>query len=271
MATQDMGSWFLRTAARKGRKATGRSQRQVGDEVDRSTDTVRAWEQGRTDIPLQAIEALARACGMSNEIAMYMRKVAKARKNGHPIEADMRFNALFIALAEEYSGDIFKWDATLIPGPLQTEAYHYTVVRLAEQATDEQLNRGWAFKTQRRKALEARKDNPQIKFLLGETAMLQLRQVSEQLYREQTAYLTECAERPGWEIQILTEPVPGREGTFEIYKPGGSELSCPSFVYIEVHDSSWCIDDPVRIESYDEFRKKRWHRAIRIEDYRYDD
>lgn len=268
MATQDMGWWFLKTMVRKARAKSGKSQREVGDEVFRSIDTIRDWEKGRTDIPLQSIEVLARACEMSDELIMYMQQVAKARKQGLPIEADMRYNALFISLAEEYCGYIFKWDSNLIPGPLQIKAYHYTVARKTNpEATDQDVDDAWDFKTERRIAVEVRIDEPQLQFLIGEGALLQLRQESEELYREQLAYLKECARHPGWDIRILPGPVSASQGNFDIYKPGNSERACPPFVYTEGFDSSWCIDEPERVASYDDFRKKWWNVAIRIEDY----
>lgn len=271
MAEQDSGKWFLRTMVRKGRTATGRSQREVGDEVDRSKDTVGDWEKGKTDIPILAIDGLASACHLSAEIRSYMKAVARARKHGTPIEADMRYNALFLALAEEYCGFIFKFDALLIPGPLQRKEYHYTVVRIAEQASDEKLDRGWPFKEERAEALAARTDRPTIMFLIGEAALLYLRSISEDLYRKQMAHLRMWAKKPGVLIRILKDPVPARLGTFSIYMPGDNRLACPPFVYTEIADSSWCISDPDRITRYDEIRKKLWKMAIRIEVYQDDD
>ncbi|GAB3645825.1 hypothetical protein [Glycomyces tarimensis] len=34
----------------------GQSQREIGEEIDRSTDTVRAWELGRHEVPAHSIE-----------------------------------------------------------------------------------------------------------------------------------------------------------------------------------------------------------------------
>ncbi|WP_157930762.1 Scr1 family TA system antitoxin-like transcriptional regulator [Glycomyces xiaoerkulensis] len=267
MAEQDMGWWFLKTVARKARNASGKSQREVGDEIYRSDDTIRGWEKGKTDIPLQSIEPLAKACGMSDELTKYMTVVAEARKQGLPIEADMRYNVLFITLAEEYSPFIFKWDALLIPGPLQQESYHYRVVRMAENAADEALDRGWASKTERREILESRTDGPLVQFLIGEAALLLLKEVSEELCQEQLAHLKEYGTRSGWEVRILREPVPARNSAFSIYNSGGSGLACPDFVYTEGHDRSWCIDDPSRVTGYDDFREQKWKTATRIEDY----
>ncbi|MFC3493928.1 Scr1 family TA system antitoxin-like transcriptional regulator [Glycomyces rhizosphaerae] len=272
MAEQDSGRWFLRTMIRKGRNTTGRSQREVGDEVDRSKDTISDWEKGKTDIPILAIDGLASACNLSAEICSYMKSVARARKNSTPIEADMRYNALFLALAEEYSGFIFKFDILIIPGPLQIRVYHDNVVRVIDPfATDEDLEDGWGFKEERAESLEARTDLPTVHFLIGEGALLMLRQISEEIYQEQMAHLRSWAQKPGIVIRILRAPVPVRLGSFDIYKPGRNKLASPPFVYTEIADSSWCISDPDRIAGYDEIRKMLWNLAIRIEDYHDDD
>lgn len=272
MVIEDSSWWFLKTMSRKHRIKSGRTQKEVGDAIDRSEDTVRAWELGRADIPLVLVELYAKACGMDRESAGYMRMVATARKRGEPIEADARFNALFIALAEETSGNIFKFDALIIPGPLQTRAYHYTVMRMVEPvASQDRLDKGWAFKEQRAQALDDRTDKPTIMFLIGGAALLQLREISEELYQDQLAHLRKWARKPGVSIRILRTPVYARYGNFDIYKPGDNEAACPSFVYTETVDSSWCIADSTRLGSYDDLRKKLWKMAIRIEVYHDDD
>ncbi|GAA2147627.1 Scr1 family TA system antitoxin-like transcriptional regulator [Glycomyces algeriensis] len=272
MVIEDSAWWFLKTMGRTHRIRSHRTQKEVGDAIPRSEDTVRAWELGRADIPVALADLYGKACGMDDESAGYMRMVAAARKRGEPIQADTRFNALFISLAEQYSGFIFKFDALVIPGPLQLHGYHYDVVRLAEPfATSAWLDNGWKFKETRQRALKERVDRPTIQFLIGESALLQLRQVSEELYQGQMAHLRNWAKRPGVSIRILRGPVLAKRSNFEIYEPGDNDLACPPFVYTESVDSSWCIDDPSRIPSYDDLRKKLWKMAIRIEVYHDDD
>lgn len=268
MVIEDSSWWFLKTMSRKHRIKSGRTQKEVGDAIDRSEDTVRAWELGRADIPLVLVELYAKACGMDDESAGYMKMVAAARKKGEPIQADTRFNALFISLAEQFSGFIFKFDALVVPGPLQLHGYHYDVVRLAEPyATAVWLDNGWEFKEARQRALEVRTDKPTIQFLIGESALFQLLQVSEELYQRQMTHLRLWAKKPGVSIRIFRGPVLAKRSNFEIYEPGDNNLACPPFVYTESVDSSWCIDDPSRIASYDDLRKKLWKMAIRIEVY----
>lgn len=268
MVIEDSAWWFLKTMGKTYRIKSGRTQKEVGDAIPRSEDTVRAWELGRADIPIALADAYGKACGMDEESAGYMRMVATARKQGVAIEADMRYNALFLALSEEYSCIIFKWDALLIPGPLQLRDFHYTVVRrTAPEATDKEIDGGWKFKKERAETLESRTDRPTMNFLIGEAALLFLRKISENLYQAQMAHLGKWAQKPGVSIRILEGPVPAHEGSFSIYEPGESTLACPPFVYTEIADSSWCINEPARIASYDDIRKTLWNRAIRIEDY----
>ncbi|WP_157930496.1 Scr1 family TA system antitoxin-like transcriptional regulator [Glycomyces xiaoerkulensis] len=265
---EDTGRWLIRTLVRKYRILSGLSQREIGDRIFRSDDTIRAWELGRHDIPLSILEPLCRAVGMDEEFVRYMTMVAVARKNGHAVEADMRLNAIFLAAGEEYFGEIFKWDAILIPGPLQNERYHYEFASGTEPgSSQEYIDNGWTFKVERRKALESRQDGPLVQFMFSESTLLQLRQASEELYQEELDYLIESAEVPGWEIRVLTEPVPTGHNTLEIYKRGNSKYAGPPFVYTEGYDSTLCIADPVRVGRYDEFPKTWLKRSIRIEDY----
>jgi transcriptional regulator with XRE-family HTH domain len=272
MVIEDSAWWFLKTMGRKHRIKSGRTQKEVGDAIDRSEDTIRAWELGRTDIPAVLVELYAKACGIDDESALYMKKVAAARRKGKPIEADARYNAMFIALAEGTCGFIFKFDALIVPGPLQTRSFHYTVMPMVEpNASKQRLDKGWLFKEDRAKDLADRTDKPTIMFLIGEAALLQLRRISEDLYQEQMSHLLKWARKPGVSIRILRTPIYARYGNFDIYKPGDNELSCPPFVYTESIDASWCSDDDSRIERYDVIRRKLWKMAIRIEVYQDDD
>ncbi|MFC3493522.1 Scr1 family TA system antitoxin-like transcriptional regulator [Glycomyces rhizosphaerae] len=272
MARTELGAWFIQMMMRKGRIRQDLTQREIAEEVHIATDTYRAYEAGRSCPTPASIKALAKACGISDEIAEYMVNVAVARRKGHAIEADTRFNTLFIALAEAHYGFFFKFDASMIPGPLQLQEYHYIVVRLSEPlATEHFLDGGWKFKDERQQTIEARTDRPVMQFLIGETALLQLRAISEELYQDQMAHLRRWARRPGVFIRVLRGPVPAQRSNFSIYMEGESDLAGPSIAYTETIDSSWVIDDSLRIARYDEFRKALWKKAIRIEVYHDDD
>lgn len=271
MAQTELGSWFTRMMLRKGRLILDKTQREIAEEVCYSTDTYRAYEAGRATPPAKTIKGLASACGLSAETAEYMVQVALSRRNGEALEADQRFNALFIALAEQHYGFFFKFDALMIPGILQLQKYHYIVARLAEPGSDEWVDNGWDFKDGRQQTIAARTDRLEMHFLIGEAALLHLRQISEELYRDQMAHLQRWARKSGVKIRVLPGPVLAQRSNFDIFMEGSSKLAGPPFAYTEVLDSSWLIDDPTRIASYDEVRKMLWKKAIRIEVYQDDD
>lgn len=272
MAKTESGIWFIRMMLRTGREAMGKTQEQVARQCHLSTDTYRAYEAGRSSPPAKNIEALARACGYDEEKAAYMVKAAGGREEWEALEADQRYNALYIALAERFYGEIFKFDALMIPGPLQLQGYHYIVVRMADPlASDEFTDGGWDFKEERQGAIEARTDQPVMRFLIGETALIQLRMISEELYQNQLRHLRRWARKPGVFIRILRGPVLAQRSNFDIYQPGKSMFAGPAIAYSEIADSSWLIDDPNRIAGYDDICKKLWKLGIRIEVYNDDD
>lgn len=271
MSRTELGTWFIRMMMRRGRLGLDLTQRDIAEAVGLATDSYRAYEAGRSTPAPSSIKTLATACGISDEIAEYMVQVALSRRKGHAIEADTRFNALYIALAEAHYGFFFKFDALMIPGILQLQRYHYIVARLAEPGSDEWVDSGWDFKEERQDTIEARTDRPEMHFLIGETALLQLRAISEELYQDQMRHLRRWARKPGVRIRILRGPVLAQRSNFEIYKAKGRELAGPPIAYTEALDSSWLIDDADRIKGYDEVRKMLWKQAIRIEVYEDDD
>ncbi|MFB9659911.1 Scr1 family TA system antitoxin-like transcriptional regulator [Glycomyces mayteni] len=273
MAKTKSGAWFIRMMLRTGRDRVGKTQEQIARACRVSTDTYRAYEAGRSSPHARNMEKLAKQCGYDEEMAEYMVKAADSRdEEWEALEANPRFNALYIALAEHFYGEIFKFDALMIPGLLQLQGYHYLVVRLAEPlANDEFMDGGWDFKETRIADIEARADRPIFQFLIGEAALIQLRMVSEELYQEQMAHLRRWARRPGVSIRILRGPVLAQRSNFSIYHVGKSPQAGPAIAYSEIVDSSWLIDDPKRIASYDEIRKILWKQAIRIEVYNDDD
>ncbi|THV33680.1 Scr1 family TA system antitoxin-like transcriptional regulator [Glycomyces buryatensis] len=271
MSADDLTALYKRLMLRKYRILAGLSQERLADQIFVHRDTVRFWENGRHNIPYGSISDIAEACGMDDELKRYMKLLTRNQKKDGPIETDLRLNALMVAMGEEYYGEIFKWDALIIPGPLQTERYHFEFVRLTEPgASDEDVAGGWVFKVTRRETLEERTDNFIAQFLIGEAALVLLRHLSEELYREQIAHLRACVEEFGWEIRVFPKPVRAREGNLNIFKIGESGLVGPNYVYLEHFDTSKCIEDPAVVQGYDDFRKSMWKMSNRIEDDRYD-
>jgi len=267
--TNSLNEWFKIKMLRTHRIRAGITQAVVAEHIDRSIDSYRVYEQGKTPIPYTCIDPFAEITGMRDDIRQYMKIIGKSRKRGQPLEADMRFNALLLSLGEQYHGEIFKWDSILFPGLLQTEGYHNGPVRKSEtNANDASMRSGWEFKTERRVTLRARTDRPKVHYLIGEPAFNMLAKEPRKLQIEQLDYLTACDRIPGWQIRVLTEPWESGQAKFDLYLPGKSLDAGPAFVYTEVFDSSWCIPDTSRIAKYDKWRRTRWPRSIRFKEYR---
>lgn len=265
-------SWFKRMMLVKYRTMRGLTQQQVADEIYKSRDTVRAYERGRSKIQPDSISDLIKVLEIPEDAAAYLRILAKLKSAKVPIEADGRFNALYLTLCEQFMGEIFEWAPTLFPGTVQTRSFHEGPARTASADPSEKfMEPGWIFKSEREKVLVGRTDQPTVEMLLGEAAFFFLSKEPRELQIEQLDYLTAHDELPGWDIRVLTEPWGNDLGTFSLYGPGDPERFPdvgPPVVYTEVRHSSWVIQDPTKIAVYDKWRHLKWPRSIRYKEYR---
>ena len=210
--------------------------------------------------------ALAANLGMDDELRAYMIQIAE-NEHEQNFRSDRRFNALCLRMAERSNGQIHKWETHLIPGIAQTRAYHFDLVKAASNGTDEQANRGWAFKKERQKALLDRTDRPQIRLLISAQAIEVLRHLNDEAREEQVQRLVELGALPNWEIRIVDAMHPEGAHAFDIYKPRGAEFGSPPFVYAEVWDDSWCIEETDRIARYDELWRLLWGKSIPLREF----
>ncbi|MEU6249287.1 Scr1 family TA system antitoxin-like transcriptional regulator [Glycomyces sp. NPDC047010] len=265
-------NWFKRMMLVKYRTMKGLTQQRVSVAVYKSKDTVRAYERARSPIPAGIITDLIEVLDIPEDVADYLRIIAPLKGNEPPIEADGRFNALYLSLCEQYMGQIFEWAPTLFPGALQTRAYHDGPSREAAiNPTDEWMESGRIFKVERNTTLVGRLDRPQIHFLLGEPAFFFLSKTPRKLQIEQLDYLSAHDELPGWEIRVLTEPSFNGMSTFSCFEPGPQEKYPdvgPKVVYTELPHSSWVFQDEDRIAFYDGWRHAKWPSSIRFKEYR---
>jgi transcriptional regulator with XRE-family HTH domain len=242
------------------------SQSAVGRFVKRSDQTVAKWERGEKCPDLGQMWPLAEYLGMDEGFRACMIQIAR-NEHEQNFQADRRFNALCLSMAERSNGLILKWETYFIPGIAQTRAYHFDFVKVGSNGTDEQANRGWAFKKERQQAILRRTDNPQVKLLISATATESLRHLSEEAREEQIDRLVELDALPNWEIRILDTMYPEGAHAFSVYKPEGAEFGSPPFVYAEVWDASWCIEERDRIARYDELWQLLWGKSIPLREF----
>jgi DNA-binding XRE family transcriptional regulator len=249
-----------------GRNRKKLSQSEVGRFLGKNYQTIAKMEQGKTCPSVGDCYALADLFDLDDELRDYMIDIARneAQQN---FQTDRRFNALCLQMGELFMGEVCKWAPLFLPGLVQTRAYHFTILRLAEGSTLEQLNRGWAFKDERIKALLARTDNPRVVILISEVALWNLRFLSEEDRQEQLDRLRELDALPNWKIHIVPALHPEAGGAFDLYRPAKAEFGGPPFVYTEVWDDSWCIEETKRIERYDGLWKILLRNSIALKEY----
>lgn len=266
MAQSHLAMWLPGRVEHYYRDKLEYTQDQVGRFLALSTQTVRRWEQGKKCPTVGEVLGLAKFLKIPQELSDYMEDIARneSQKN---FRADRRFNALCLQFAELYNGLIQKWGPLFLPGIVQTRAYHFNILRTAEGSTDEQLNRGWIFKEERCGALLARIDNPKVVILISKAALESLQFLTDTDRQEQIDRLLHLDSLPNWEIRIVASLHPEAGGAFDLYRPAESEFGSPPFVYTEVWDDSWCIEESARIARYDDLWKVLWGKSITLKEY----
>jgi transcriptional regulator with XRE-family HTH domain len=261
-----LAKWLPGREVRVRRLERKLSQAAVGRFVKRTDQTVAKWERGEKCPDVGQMWALAAHLGMDEELKSYMIQIAE-NEHEENLRADRRFNALCLRMAELSNGEIRKWETQLIPGIAQTRAYHFNFLRHAQDYTVEQLNRGWSFKKERQHGLLSRNDNPTVRILIGEKAIRDLGLISAFDRQEQIDRLLELDALRNWEIKVLNGPHPEGAGPFDLYRAGGAEFGSPPFVYTELFDESWCIEESGRIERYDELWRALWAKSIPLREF----
>jgi len=266
MAQSQLAKWFSGRTVWIGRQRIKYTQTDAGRFLGRQYEAFSNLEKGKVFPSVGDCYALADLFTLSDEVKEYLVAIARGGAEQN-FPTDRRFNALCLQMAERFYGAIFKWDPLFIPGIAQTRAYHFNVVPETQDYTDEQLNRGWAFKIERIRALLARTDNPRVVLLISETALLNLRFLSPADHQEQIDRLRELEGLPNWEIRIVSAIHPEAGGAFSIYRPDRAEFGGPAFAYTEVWDNSWCIEDHTRIARYDELWQILLTKSITLKEY----
>ena len=266
MPSSKLAKWLPGREIRIRRLERKLSQSAVGKFVKRSDQTVSKWEHGEKCPDVGQMWPLAEYLGMDDELRAYMIQIAQ-NEHEQNCRSDRRFNALCLRMAELSNGEINKWEPMFIPGIAQTQAYHFNFLPLAWETNPEELNPGWSFKRGRQQGLLKRTDNPNVRLLIGEKAMRDLNLLLDVDRQGQVDRLVELDSIAGWDLRILAGPYPEGASAFDLYRPGDAEFGSPPFVYTELLDESWCIEEMRRIARYDEVWRALWAKSIPLREY----
>ncbi|HEY1093759.1 MAG TPA: Scr1 family TA system antitoxin-like transcriptional regulator [Glycomyces sp.] len=266
MPSSKLAKWLPGREVRVRRLERKLSQAAVGRFVKRTDQTVAKWERGEKCPDVGQMWALAAHLGMDDQLKSYMIQIAETEHEEN-FRADRRFNALCLRMAELSDGEIRKWEPVFIPGIAQTQGYHFNFLPLAWDTNQDELNAGWSFKKGRQEGLLKRTDNPMVWLLIGEKAIRDLELLTATDRQKQIDRLLDLEALPTWELRILTGPYPEGAGAFDLYRPGSAEFGSPPFVYAELLDESWCIEEVGRIERYDQVWRALWAKSIPLREY----
>ena len=268
MARQSLSDWYVRAELIDRMDAHGASDTEVAERLDYSPQTIANWRKGSGQPTVgDAREFFAHYGNGDEEAMLYMQQVVRNKKADlRVLEADARFNALMLAKGELHYREIYSWEPLIFHGVVQTEEFHFDVLQPVEGITDEVAKFGWDFKQRRARDLLSRTDEYKMNILIGEGAFLWLRELTAEGRRAQLERLREFNDRPCWELRVMVKPhLLG--GNFGLYLPNGNTTAGPPFVFNQVRDRSWCLEEPKRVKLYHEAIKPDWLRAIPLEEY----
>ncbi|WP_158630292.1 helix-turn-helix domain-containing protein [Glycomyces terrestris] len=264
-APSSLTEWNASVRFRDARLRRKWSQAELARELNLSPATIANWEHRRSQPHSSQIEKICDVLGIKGEIKAFLYRLALA-DSSHNIELTPRENALCLALAELHYGSIWKWEPLILPGITQVRAYQEQILKVVEELTEQLSRFGWTFKKERQSELKQRRTKYRMSILIGSSVFFHLKDMELADRREQVEYLRECNAREGWEIRVM-HSASTLPGPFEVYVPGDSPTAGPPFVYTEIHDLSWCIEERDRVQAYHELIKKNWKHATPLKEF----
>ena len=219
-----MLKWWIALELTRLRESTGLSRQQVADHVGCVVGAVRHVESGRNlPRPLELREMLT-LYGVPDRVEQFATLLTSAKKGrdwfdaftgGAPAWFD-----LFLGL-ESSAAQIESYDALVVPGLFQTEAYAAAVIRAGDpELSDAEVARRVELRLARQAVLTREPDPPTVWAVLDES-VLHRRIADTAAMREQLTHLVALAELPTVTIQVLpmaAGPHAGINGTFIMFE-----------------------------------------------------
>jgi transcriptional regulator with XRE-family HTH domain len=223
-------------ALRRLRTERGLKQVQVATDLDWSHAKVVRIENGNVGISGTDLRALMAYYGVDDEqlTAELLEMARAARQQRFTAYADVLSRDYLLYLAYEGAAKIIhKYEASAIPGLLQTPDYTNAILRTINPDEPDQLIRRRAEPRQHRQELLKRDHRPELHIIMDE-AVLRRQVGAEQenptLMLDQLAHLQQLAKQPGVKLQVVPFAAgahPGMAGSFTVLQfpdPADSSL-----------------------------------------------
>lgn len=272
MARLTLSNWYGIAALNDCIDSSGASDVKVAAALDYSPQTIANWKKGTGQPSVGDIRELFTRFGQGSkeereEQILYVQEVIRTKKaDRRGLEFDPRFNAILLEMGERHYNYSFTWEPDRIPGPFQSEAFHFKILQPLEGTTDEVSRFGRNFKVRRAESLRDRSGSFMSQIVIGEAAILWLRELEPNDRQDQLELLCEWNSLPNFDFRIMARPHTLR-GHFVLFLPAKSAAAGPAFVFTQIRDRSSCIEEPERVKLYHEPIEPNWHRATPLEEY----
>ncbi|OIK23480.1 transcriptional regulator [Streptomyces malaysiense] len=219
------------------RRAAGLSQPALAAALNVNDETIASIEQGRRRLKLDIAERCDELLDTKGTLAAGVTNLPEIDQFPLWVEEYMDQEKVAVTLSW--------YDAMVVPGLLQTEAYARTVLQNRVPAYEaEELETMLRLRLDRQEILK-RKCPPTLSFVVWEPALL-LHIGTEEIRREQMRYLREVAELPFVSLQVLPLDSPlhaGVAGPFAILETPDHQ----TLAYTESQRGSQLVSDPERV------------------------
>ncbi|MFE2496757.1 Scr1 family TA system antitoxin-like transcriptional regulator [Streptomyces scopuliridis] len=216
------------------RRAAGYTQRSLGERVVADEETIASIEQGRRPLKADLAETLDELLDTKGALSVGVANMPEIDQ--FPLWAEQYVDHEREAIALSW------YDAVVLPGLLQTEAYAREVFRSRIPAFDEdEIASKTAARIDRQEILQ-RKVPPPISFIIWEPA-LRIPLGGRQVHTEQLRHLRTCSELPGLTMQFLSlkrTTNAGLDGPFILLETADHQ----HLAYNETQRGSQWVSDP---------------------------
>ncbi|MEU3004494.1 helix-turn-helix transcriptional regulator [Streptomyces sp. NPDC007020] len=233
-------SWQLVGAQlRHFRKAAGLTQATLAEQLGVGEDTIASVEQGRRALQLDLAIKIDELLDTKGALQVAVVKIPKKERYQALVKDFVQY--------EQDALSLFSYEAQLIPGLLQTEAYarlvfssHYPPLE------EEEIQKRVTTRLDRQKILE-RKPRPVLHFILEE-GILYAELGDPEVMLKQLLHLRRCMDLPFVSIQVMPRRTPrhaGLSGPLVLLEtPDHDQLA-----YVEMHLRAELYDDPADVSA----------------------
>lgn len=240
----------LSSELRRLREAADLTIDEVADKLECSASKISRIETGHVGVtPRDARDMLELygVVGDAREALVQLSREARTRGWWHAYSEV--FTGAFVGLEADASS-LRAFQALLVPGLLQTEAYARAVIRaMRPDITDTELDRRVTARLARQRLLT--EPSPPEYWAVVDEAVLHRMVGGPEVMAEQLARLLELAALPHVTIQVVpfgTGAHPGMEGPFVIL--GFPEQADPDVVYVDATNSGHYLEVPADVRRY---------------------